>query len=169
MTEKSHRHRNLMSGNERKHQASTDPQRVDPLRRHVSNADVHEYGARIPEIEDGAVTMHDLDMCQIRQVGLSARCKFVINFDCCHMTVGTDYVREDRTVVSGAISDVDHPFAALQLEIVEPTGKTARQTVVEQSLRKNPHQNVVVNVAGMRVRCQAITEIVGARAQTSFS
>src|SRR5215469_1977694 len=105
----------------------------------------------------------------MRQIGLGARCKLVVDFDRRHMPSLTDDVGENRAVIPGAASDVDDALASLQLEIVKPQGEPTRQTIVQQSLGQDAHQNVIVDVTWMRVCRQAITEVVSPPVQASFA
>src|SRR5205823_5691942 len=109
----------LTSRNHREHQPTTRPETVQPFCRQVIDAGIDENGIRRPGIVTAAVALYDLDVRQVREVASRAVCKLRVNLDCRHASAWDDHMGEDRSVISGAASDVHHMISGLGCKLVD--------------------------------------------------
>ena len=86
-----------------------------------------------------------------RQIRLSARCKFSIDFACTDMTVRANDFRHDRRVVSDAATKVIDPLSALEIECVYPFGQSCGLTIVAVTRGIKSHENVAAEMPPVTV------------------
>src|SRR6266851_437305 len=146
----------FVRSDEREHQAAVDGKRIEPNPGREVRARIYEDCIGGPGVERASIAMDHFNLGKMGKVSGRAGCKFGVNLEGAHVAAGTNHVREDRCVVSGAASYMNYSFIAFEVERVEPHRQTARLSIVQKSFRQDSYQHIVIQVAGMRFAWDAI-------------
>lgn len=95
----------------------------------------------------GAVSGNDLDLRPGREIVLGAFGQVAVMLDRGHASFGADHLRQDRSVVAGAGTDLQHALAMLDVQLIEQSGPQAGLAVVEAAHRIDDDQNIMVEAA----------------------
>src|SRR5215469_2748706 len=108
------------------------------------------------KVESAAIAVNNLDLTQMSKIGFGPWCELVVDLYSGDVPGRANHMRQDSSVVSGTAAHVYDVLTALKVEVVEPTSKSTWLAIVQEPLRKNSDQNIIVKMSRIGIGCRSI-------------
>jgi hypothetical protein len=143
---------------QRKNQPSVGFQGVEPGPTRLRYACAHIDRIDLGQVIGNSGPRLDVDLGQMLQVRLRALRETTVNFEGVNATIAADQTGENRGVIAGSRSNLEHGLAFAQAKRIEPPRVSARLADVDPARRVQRHERILIDEGKIVVGSLDVTD-----------